>query len=193
MKNKPFCCCWDLEGPISVTDFAAELAGKLNEKSNFNLHKYNISQFYTMISNYDDYIIDTPGVRESLNIPDYQPGDTLRLMAPLYISCFKDSEIVNFAKKKIGLMPSCKELMKILHKNWDIFIISTSYSQFAYTVAEELNIPSIFDSNFAIFTTFKRKTDFRLPSKPCSSNPLRAPIIYQLSVSESPHTDTPPL
>ena len=141
MKEKPFCCCWDLEGPISTIDFAAELGSKLNEKSEFNLSKYNMSQFFTMISNYDDYIIDIPGVKESLNIPEYQPGDTLRLMAPLYVSCFKESELINLAKENLGLLPGCKKLMKILHKDWDIFIISTSYSQFAYNVAEELNIP----------------------------------------------------
>ncbi len=141
MKKKPFCCCWDLEGPISIIDFAAELGSKLNEKSIFDLHKYNMSQFFTMISNYDDYIIDIPGVKESLNIPEYQPGDTLRLMAPLYVSCFKESELINLAKKNFGLLPGCKELMKILHKDWDIFVISTSYSQFAYNVAEVLNIP----------------------------------------------------
>ncbi len=141
MNKKPFCCCWDLEGPISILDFAAELTGKLNEKLKFNLSKYDMSQFFTMISNYDDYIIDVPGVKESLKILEYQPGDTLRLMAPLYISFFKESEIINLANKNKGLLPGCKELMKILHTDWDIFIISTSYSQFAYTVAEELNIP----------------------------------------------------
>ncbi|MFX1363979.1 MAG: HAD hydrolase family protein [Promethearchaeota archaeon] len=141
MIRKPFCCCWDLEGPISITDFAAELANKLNEKSKFKLLKFKMNQFFTMISNYDDYLIDAPGVKESLNIPEYQPGDTLRLMAPLYISFFNESEMVDFAKKKIGLLPGCKELMKIITDDWNIFIISTSYSQFAYTIAEELNIP----------------------------------------------------
>ncbi|MFX1503110.1 MAG: HAD hydrolase family protein [Promethearchaeota archaeon] len=142
MIKKPFCCCWDLEGPISVTDFAAELASKLSEKPKFRSLNYKMDQFFTMISNYDDYVIDTPGVKESLNIPEYQPGDTLRLMAPLYISFFNESEMIDFAKNKIGLLPGCKELMKILAVDWNIFIISTSYSQFAYTIAEELNIPN---------------------------------------------------
>lgn len=141
MKKKPYCCCWDLEGPISIIDFAAELGSKLNEKSKFNLHKYNMSQFFTMISNYDDYIIDVPGVKESLNIPEYQPGDTLRLMAPLYVSCFKENELINLARKNLGLLPGCKELMAILHRNWDIFVISTSYSHFALNVTANLNIP----------------------------------------------------
>jgi len=93
MKSK-FVCCWDLEGPISVIDFAAELGKKLREKQELKLQKYNMGDFFRMISNYDDYIIDVPGVKESLNIPEYQPGDTLRLMAPLYVSCFKENELI---------------------------------------------------------------------------------------------------
>jgi len=141
LRKKPFCCCWDLEGPISVIDFAAELGRKLNEKLKFDSQKYNMSHFYTMISNYDDYLIDVPGVKDSLNIPEYQPGDTLRLMAPLYISSYKENELINLAKQNLGLLPGCKELMKILNKDWDIFVISTSYSQFAHNVAKMLKIP----------------------------------------------------
>ena len=141
MKLKKFCCCWDLEGPISIIDFAAELGRKMNETSKFNFRRYDMSQFFTMISNYDDYIIDVPGVKKLLNIPEYQPGDTLRLMAPLYASCFNEKELLNLAKQNIKLLPGSIELMKILHKDWDIFIISTSYSQFAHNIAEVLNIP----------------------------------------------------
>lgn len=141
MKNKHFCCCWDLEGPISITDFAAELSKKLTHALELDPRKYNIRDFFTMISNYDDYIIDVPGVKEELNIPEYQPGDTLRLMAPLYIMCLKEKDLISLARANIGLLPGCKKLIKILHKDWDIFIISTSYSQFAYNVASTLNIP----------------------------------------------------
>ncbi len=141
MNKKRFCCCWDLEGPISVIDFAAELGKKLSKKPELNLHKYNMGDFFTMISNYDDYLIDIPGVKERLNIPEYQPGDTLRLMAPLYASCFTDEELISLAKSNLGLLPGCKELMKILKKDWDIFVISTSYTHFAHTVTEALEIP----------------------------------------------------
>jgi energy-converting hydrogenase A subunit R len=141
LDKKQFCCCWDLEGPISVIDFAAELSKKLSEDSVLNLQKYNMRDFFTMISNYDDYIIDVPGIKEELDIPEYQPGDTLRLMAPLYISCLTDQELLSLAKGNLGLLSGCKELMKILHKNWDIYVISTSYSQFAYNVTAALGIP----------------------------------------------------
>jgi len=134
-------CLFDLEGPISILDFAAELGRLLSKKTKFDLQKFNMGEFFEMISNYDDYLIDVPGVKKKLNILDYQPGDTLRLMAPLYMSCFSDKELIKLANNNLGLLPGCKELMKVLHKNWDIFIISTSYRHFAHSVARSLNIP----------------------------------------------------
>jgi energy-converting hydrogenase A subunit R len=133
-------CCWDLEGPISVIDFAAEIGKLLSNKSKFNLNKFDMGAFFTMISNYDDYIIDVPGVKETLNIPDYQPGDTLRIMAPLYTACYTDKELVKLAKSNLGLLPGCPELMDILHKDWEVFVISTSYSHFAHNVTAALDI-----------------------------------------------------
>ena len=134
-------CCFDLEGPISILDFAAELSRLLSKKTKLDLQKFNMGEFFEMISNYDDYLIDVPGVKKKLNIPDYQPGDTLRLVAPLYMSCFSDKELIKLANNNLGLLPGCKELMKVLHKNWDIFIISTSYRHFAHNIARRLNIP----------------------------------------------------
>lgn len=134
-------CCWDLEGPISVIDFAADIGRMLKEKPELQLQNYDMGEFFFMISNYDDYIIDYPGVKEKLNIPEYQPGDTLRIMAPLYVACYSEKELMDLAKKNLGLLPGCKELMTYLHEEWDVFVISTSYTQFAYTITGVLNIP----------------------------------------------------
>ncbi|MFX1324381.1 MAG: HAD hydrolase family protein [Promethearchaeota archaeon] len=134
-------CCWDLEGPISILDFAAEIGKLLSKKNILNLKNYDMGEFFRMISNYDDYIVDVPGVKEQLNIPEYQPGDTLRIMAPLYTACYTDKELVKIAKSNLGLLPGSTQLMKILRKNWDIFVISTSYTHFAYNVTTALNIP----------------------------------------------------
>ncbi|MFX1275706.1 MAG: HAD hydrolase family protein [Promethearchaeota archaeon] len=135
-------CAFDLEGPLSVIDFAADIGRMLNQKPELGLKKYDMSEFFFMISNYDDYIIDVPGVKTKLNIPDYQPGDTLRIMAPLYIACYSDNELLNLAQKNLGLLPGCQELIKFLHKKWDIYVISTSYTQFAHTITKALNIPA---------------------------------------------------
>ncbi|MFX1409393.1 MAG: HAD hydrolase family protein [Promethearchaeota archaeon] len=145
-------CCWDLEGPISVLDFAAEIGRLLNKKKDLNLHHYNMGEFFSMISHYDDYLVDVLGVKEKLHITDYQPGDTLRLMAPLYVASFSEKELNSLAKQNFGLLPGCQELMEVLHKDWNIFIISTSYNQFAYNVAATLKIPRdhVYCTNFNI-------------------------------------------
>ena len=134
-------CCWDLEGPLSVLDFAAELSRLLNQKPILKLQNFDFGVFFEMLSEYDDYLIEIPGVKEELGIDDYQPGDTLRLVAPLYMSCFSDKELISLAEQNLGLLPGCTELMKILKKKWDVYIISTSYTHFAHSVAKSLNIP----------------------------------------------------
>ena len=140
MTNKNI-CLFDLEGPISVLDFAAELSKLLSNNAKLGLQKFNMGEFFEMLSEYDDYLIEIPGVKEELNIDDYQPGDTLRLVAPLYMSCFSDKELVRLAEQNLGLLPGCTELMTILKKKWDVYIISTSYTPFACSVAKHLNIP----------------------------------------------------
>ncbi len=134
-------CCWDLEGPISVLDFALEMGRLLSKKKDLNLHKYDMGEFFFMISTYDDYIIDAPGVKKKLKIPEYQPGDTLRLMAPIYVACFSEKDLINLVKQNLGLLPGCQELMQILQKKWEIFVISTSYAQFAHNISSALHLP----------------------------------------------------
>lgn len=140
LVSRKLVCCWDLEGPISIIDFAAEIGKLLSNRSKLNLQKYNMGEFFQMISNYDDYLIEVPGVKEQLNIPEYQPGDTLRLMAPLYATIYTDKELIDLAKNNRGLLPGCKELMRRLHDEWDIFVISTSYTHFANIVTAALGI-----------------------------------------------------
>ena len=139
--SKKLVCCWDLEGPISIIDFAAEIGKLLSKSSKLNLQNYEMGEFFKMISNYDDYLIDVPSIKEQLKIPEYQPGDTLRLMAPLYATTYTDKELISLAKDNLGLLPGSKELMRILHKEWEIFVISTSYTQFAHNVTAALEIP----------------------------------------------------
>ena len=71
---------FDLEGPLSIVDFAADIGKSLRDKPDLHLENYDMGDFFLMISNYDDYLIDVPGVKEKLKIPEYQPGDTLRIM-----------------------------------------------------------------------------------------------------------------
>ena len=61
-------CCWDLEGPITVLDFAAELSRLLNQKPILELQDFDFGEFFQMLSEYDDYLIEVPGVKEELKI-----------------------------------------------------------------------------------------------------------------------------
>jgi len=161
MSKRKKVCCWDLEGPISIIDFAAEIGKLLGEKSEFGLQNYDMGEFFFMISLYDDYLIDTPGIKEKLGIPNYQPGDTLRIMAPMYVVCFSDIELKKLAQNNLGILPGIRELMAILHRDWNIFVISTSYSQFAYQVTSELNIPQdhVYCTDFPITELKKSSTN----------------------------------
>ncbi|MBY9007586.1 MAG: HAD hydrolase family protein [Candidatus Lokiarchaeota archaeon] len=144
--------CWDLEGPITILDFAADIGRLLNKKKDLGLEKFDMAEFFFMISLYDDYLIDTPGLKQKLGISDYQPGDTLRIMAPLYMASFSNNELINLAKQNLGILSGIRELFQNLKKKWEIFVISTSYTQFAYQVTQELNIKNenVYCTNFPI-------------------------------------------
>ncbi len=157
MKKKV--CCWDLEGPISLLDFAAEIGSMLGHKSELGLQEYDMGEFFFMVSKYDDYLIDTPGVKEKLGIPEYQPGDTLRIMAPMYVACFTNEGLIKKARDNLGLLPGITELMALIKKEWEVFVISTSYTQFAYQVTKVLKIPRdhVYCTEFPI-THLKKET-----------------------------------
>lgn len=130
-------CAFDLEGPLSFTDFAAEICKLLGLKLRYE----KLDAFFQMISNYDDYLIDYPQIIKELSVKSYEPGDTLKLLAPIYVSFFSNSELIEISKKNIGLIPGSRETIDFLKKDWDISIISTSYTQHAYNVADALAIP----------------------------------------------------
>ncbi len=128
---------WDLEGPISYVDFAADLFKKLEER----LNRSNLDLFYQMISNYDDYLIENPQVIHSLGVESYEPGDTLRLLAPFYAYYFTDEELITLSKSNPGLIPGSVEVFKRLYESWRVYVISTSYTQHAYNIASLIGLP----------------------------------------------------
>lgn len=131
-------CAWDLEGPLSMTDFAAEIFKYLENKIE---NTKNLGDLFYLISNYDDYLIDYPENQKKLNIERYDPGDTLRLLAPFYINYFNNKELIDIASKKLGIIPGAIKTISTLKKDWDVYIISTSYTQFAFQVAKKLGVP----------------------------------------------------
>ncbi|MEM2109540.1 MAG: HAD hydrolase family protein [Candidatus Odinarchaeota archaeon] len=128
---------WDLEGPISYVDFAADLFKKLEVK----LNRPKLDLFYQMISNYDDYLIENPKITRSLGVESYEPGDTLRLLAPFYIYYFTDGELTNISQANPGLVPGITDIIKQLLRDWRVYVISTSYKQHAYNIASLISLP----------------------------------------------------
>jgi len=118
--------CFDLEGPLVPQDNAYELM-KLFPRGD---------KIFEIISRYDD-LLTLEGR------PDYEPGDTLALIAPfLAYHRIKEEQIVAMGQK-VGLTPGAIELIsKLKSQWWDIFCISTSYEQYAYPVTQRLSIPS---------------------------------------------------
>jgi len=128
---------WDLEGPLSYIDFAAEICRLLEPK----LKREKLGEFFNMISNYDDYLIDYPDVVKELGIDSYEPGDTLRLLAPFYVWYFDDKELRKISQANPGLNRGIKKTITTLkNNNWDVFVISTSYTQHAFTIGDLLGI-----------------------------------------------------
>ncbi|MFX1598589.1 MAG: hypothetical protein ACFFC5_05955 [Promethearchaeota archaeon] len=129
---------FDLEGPLSTVDFAAEMCRMLGEK----LGRTDFDLLYRMISKYDDSLVENPRILKKLGVEDYEPGDSLRLLAPLYVYYLTEEELKRLSKSNLGLVPGASDTMKYLRqKDWPIFVISTSYEQHAFNVTDALRIP----------------------------------------------------
>ena len=116
--------CFDMEGPLSPQDNAYELM-KLFP---------NGDRVFEVISRYDDLL--TLEERE-----DYEPGDTLALIAP-FLVChhISESDITTLAGKA-GLTGGAEKLISWLQtKGWKVFCISTSYEQYAMHITQKLGI-----------------------------------------------------
>ncbi len=123
---------FDLEGPLCPIDHAADVIASIGKKLGKEEDFYKLFQ---MISLYDDelFLIDKK--------EDYWPGDTLKLIAPIVVN-YANEKLLLEISQKAELTPGAKELFKFLHKkNIPTYIISTSYSYHAHTVARKLNHP----------------------------------------------------
>jgi len=125
-------CFFDLEGPLCPIDHAADVIEGIGRKLGKEQDFY---QLFKMISDYDDelFLVDKK--------EGYWPGDTLKLIAPIVVSFAVEEEMVAISQKAEPT-EGAVELFDYLHKK-DIptFIISTSYSQHAHTIAEKLSHP----------------------------------------------------
>jgi energy-converting hydrogenase A subunit R len=118
--------CFDLEGPLSPQDNAYELM-KLFP---------NGGKVFEVISRYDD-LLTLQGK------PDYEPGDTLALIAP-FLAYHRISETdISTMGQEAKLTSGASELIsRLKFRSWQVFCISTSYQQYALPVVQRLGIPT---------------------------------------------------
>ncbi len=116
--------CFDLEGPLAIQDNAYELM-KLFP---------NGGKIFEIISRYDDLLTLEARL-------DYEPGDTLALIAPFLIyHKIKEEDISSLAKKATLVSGAANLISRLSASGWKIFCISTSYEQYAKPIARRLNI-----------------------------------------------------
>jgi energy-converting hydrogenase A subunit R len=116
--------CFDLEGPLATQDNAYELMKLFPDGG----------RVFEVISRYDDLL--TLASRS-----DYEPGDTLALIAP-FLLChgIKEQDISGLARKAT-LTPGAVNLVsRLCAEGWKVFCISTSYEQYAKHIAHRVGI-----------------------------------------------------
>ncbi len=117
--------CFDLEGPLAAQDNAYELM-KLFPGG---------GKIFEIISRYDDLLTLEARL-------DYEPGDTLALIAPFLIfHGIKEDDISALAAKATLVSGASELIARLSASDWNVFCISTSYEQYAGYIARKLNIP----------------------------------------------------
>ena len=116
--------CFDLEGPLATQDNAYELMKLFPEGG----------RIFEVISRYDDLLTLVARF-------DYEPGDTLALIAP-FLVChgIKESDISALARKATLTAGAVGLISRLSAQGWKTFCISTSYEQYAKRVAHRLGI-----------------------------------------------------
>jgi energy-converting hydrogenase A subunit R len=123
---------FDLEGPLCPIDHAADVIALIGKKLGKEDDFYKL---FEMISLYDDelFLVDKK--------KDYWPGDTLKLISPI-VANYADEELLYNISKEAEPTPGARELFEYLHeKRIPTYIISTSYTYHAHTIATKLNHP----------------------------------------------------
>ena len=115
---------FDLEGPLSPQDNAYELMKLFPDGGSV----------FEVISRYDDLL--TLEQR-----PDYEPGDTLRLIVPfLLLHNISETDITALAAKAT-LVNGAEDLLSRLQlSGWKVYCITTTYEQYALRLTHKLEI-----------------------------------------------------
>lgn len=113
----------DWEGPWVTTDFAYEIASKI----------MNNHTFFQRLSQYDDYL------SYIVQKKDYEPGDTLKLLAPFIVaSDVASQDLREISRELAKFVPQSRQALDCL--DYRPVVISTSYQQFLEVSAGALGI-----------------------------------------------------
>ena len=116
--------CFDLEGPLATQDNAYELMKLFPDGG----------RIFEVISRYDDLLTMEARL-------DYEPGDTLALIAPFLVyHGIKEHDISNLARRATLTAGAIGLIHRLNAQGWRIFCISTSYEQYAKHIAHRLGI-----------------------------------------------------
>jgi energy-converting hydrogenase A subunit R len=118
----------DCEGPISKNDNAQELSAHFVP---------NGEAFFRIISKYDDFLADV------VKRPGYNAGDTLKLILPFLLAYGANNESVRrYSRSHILLIKGAREALRLIRRNMDAFIISTSYEPYIRALCDVVNFPA---------------------------------------------------
>lgn len=117
----------DCEGPISKNDNAFEAAAHFVP---------NGDKLFELISKYDDALA---GV---IKKPNYNAGDTLKLILPFLIAYDVTDEILKkFSAENLVLIPASKNTLEHIRSIAASFIVSTSYEHYIRALCQTLSFP----------------------------------------------------
>lgn len=158
----------DCEGPITLDDNAFDLAAHFIPQGEI---------FFAQVSAYDDYLAKVE------KKPGYKAGDTLKLIVPFLLAFGASEEKVKkFSLKHLTLLPEAQAGLSWLSQFSPIFMVSTSYSQYAHLVAEKVGIKK--ESIYATLVDWDR---FALSTEETVTLRRWAEEIVNLPPIEIPH------
>ncbi len=114
---------YDLEGPVSSQDHAQAVCKEFVPDGD---------KLFPVLSRYDDILA-------LANKEEYEPGDTLKLLTPFLVEAGVTEEDLRTISAKAGLVPGIRELFSG-EESFSIWIISTSYKQHAFSIAERIGL-----------------------------------------------------
>ncbi len=139
----------DWEGPWVVNDFAYEICSALFSP-----------RFFEVLSSYDDYLA------YEVKKENYNPGDTLRLIAPFLVAKGITSEWMRKFSNPVYVRDaaSTAKLFQIL--GLDVTVASTAYIQFLEVSCERLGFKNYYGTKFypERYEMSKKEREFLLSS-----------------------------